>query len=114
MSTSISSSSLVTNLNASYQRLAQAQARVQETRAEVDQNRAQLQRSEVRYDKSKQNYSQELRHSNESNQEDVKYAAQTGTNTQQVTPPNLSAVNTGTPTVNASGQTVGSVISVTA
>ena len=115
MSTSsISSSSLVNSLNASYQRLAQAQARVQETRAEVDQNRSQLERSQGRHEKSKDNYATALQDAQSGQKNELQRAVQYGSGVRQVPVPNFSVVETGNPTVNVSGQTVGSTISVTA
>lgn len=119
MSTSIPSSSLVNQLAASYQKLAQAQARVQESKAQVEQNRAQLERSQDRHDNDRKDYAQALQKSRTVQQSDTQYAIAVGSGTQQVptdtsTQRVASAVSVGSPTVNTSGQTVGSLISVTA
>lgn len=112
MNTSISSNSLVNQLNASYQRLAQAQARVQETRAEVDQNRAALERSQDRYERSKDNYTTALKDAQNGQKNELKRAVQYGSGIRQVPVPDFSVVETPKPTTNSSGQKVGSTINV--
>lgn len=118
MNTSISNS-LISSLNASYQKLAQAQARVQETRAEVEQNRAKLERSQERHETSKDNYSTALKDAQNGQRNELKRAVQYGSGVRQVPIPDFSIVDMASPTVNAPtinthGQTVGSIISVSA
>lgn len=114
MNPSISSNSLVNQLNASYQRLAQAQARVQETRTEVAQNRAALERSEDRHERSKDTYATALKDAQQGQQNELKRAVQYGSGIRQVPMPDFSVVELPKPTINSSGQKVGATISVTA
>jgi hypothetical protein len=121
MVSSVNNSALVNSLNSSYQRLQQAQSRVEETRREVDQNRAALENSNDRLEKDKSNYASEMSRTKTLEKGDLKYAIQSSTGTQQIQSAKSATSATGTsniyaqtPTVNTSGQTVGTTINTTA
>jgi hypothetical protein len=121
MVSTINRSALASDLSASYQRVNQAQAKVEESRRLVDTNRAELEKSNVRLDKDKDHYSAELQQSKSVEKNDLRYAVQKGSNTQQLDSSKTSTANTGgvqafafKPTVNTSGQTVGTTINTTA